>query len=257
MTELLQDHKVLVTGAGSGIGAATAAAIAAAGGVVAVNDLDEVSASQTCQRIEDAGGRALCVPGDVATPEGAAQVVGSAVRSGGALTGLVNNVGVSRGAALATIADEEWDRVMRIDCSSALYVARQAHPHLLQSGGRIVNISSLCALLPAPGAGAYNAAKAALVTLTQQMALEWGPLGIRANAIAPGIVSGTNFSATSHDTELAERRGEAIPLRRTGNASDIAPVCVFLLSDMSRYLTGQLLVVDGGLGLALQTLLPA
>ncbi|GIH72422.1 SDR family NAD(P)-dependent oxidoreductase [Sphaerimonospora thailandensis] len=257
MDRLLRERTVLVTGAGSGIGAATASAIAASGGVVAVNDLDEAAAAQTCQRINDAGGHAWCVPGDVATPDGAEHVIDEAVRSVGTLTGLVNNVGVARGGALATLAPAEWDHIMRIDCSSALYMSQRAYPHLLESGGAIVNISSLCAAFPAPGAGAYNAAKAALITLTQQSALEWGPQGVRVNAIAPGIVSGTNFSATSNNAELAERRSAVIPLRRTGSAEDIAPVCLFLLSEMSRYLTGQVLTVDGGMGLALQTLIPS
>lgn len=256
MTGLLQDHTVLVTGAGSGIGAATAAAIVAAGGAVAVNDIDEAAASRTCAQIEGPGVRAVPAPGDVATPDGAKRVVEKAVASLGSLTGLFNNVGIARGGALATISADDWDRIMRLDCSSALYVSQCAYPHLTRDGGAIVNTSSLCALFPAPGAGAYNAAKAALVTLTQQMALEWGPAGIRVNAIAPGIVSGTNFSATSHDTELSQRRGAVLPLRRTGNADDIAPVCVFLLSDMARYMTGQLIPVDGGMGVALQTLLP-
>jgi NAD(P)-dependent dehydrogenase (short-subunit alcohol dehydrogenase family) len=255
MTGLLRDQTVLVTGAGSGVGAATAAAVVAAGGVVAVNDIDEAAASATCAQFDDAS--AFCVPGDVATPDGAKQVVAAALASMGSLSGVVNNVGVARGGALATIKPEDWDQIMRLDCSSALYVSQNAYPHLAEASGAIVNVSSLCALFPAPGAGAYNAAKAALVTLTQQMALEWGPSGsIRVNAIAPGIVSGTNFSATSRDTELAQRRGAALPLGRTGNADDIARVCVFMLSDMARYVTGQLLPVDGGMGLTLQTLLP-
>lgn len=256
MTELLEGRTVLVTGAGSGIGAATASAIVAAGGAVAVNDIDEAAAAATCDRIDTTSSRVCCVPGDVATAEGARRVVESAHAALGSLSGVVNNVGVARGGALASISPDEWDQIMRLDCSSALYVSQSAHPHLTEVGGPIVNISSLCALFPAPGAGAYNAAKAALVSLTQQMALEWGPAGIRVNAIAPGIVNGTRFSASSRDMELAARRGAVLPLRRTGNAEDIAPVCVFLLSDMARYVTGQLLPVDGGMGLALQTLLP-
>jgi glucose 1-dehydrogenase len=247
---------VLVTGAGSGVGAATAAAIVSAGGSVAVNDIDETAAAATCAQIADAA-RAFCVPGDVASPSGAKHVVESAVASLGSLTGVVNNVGVARGGALATIDPGAWDQIMGLNCSSALYVSQSAHPHLAGSNCAIVNVSSLCALFPAPGAGAYNAAKAALVTLTQQMALEWGPDRIRVNAVAPGIVSGTNFSATSRDTELARRRGAVLPLGRTGNADDIAQVCVFMLSDMARYVTGQLLPVDGGMGLTLQTLLPS
>jgi NAD(P)-dependent dehydrogenase (short-subunit alcohol dehydrogenase family) len=175
----------------------------------------------------------------------------------GQLTGLVNNVGLVRGGKLLDITEAEWDFVMRVDCSSALFVSQAAYPHLIATGGVIVNNSSLCAVFPAPGAGSYNAAKAAMVTLTQQLALEWGPEGIRVNAIAPGMISGTHFSASSQDEGAAERRGKIVPLRRTGRATDIAPVAVFLLSASSQYMTGQLITVDGGLGIALQTFIPA
>jgi NAD(P)-dependent dehydrogenase (short-subunit alcohol dehydrogenase family) len=257
MTTSLDGGAVLVTGAGSGMGAAIAATVAQAGAAVAVNDIDATAAQHTVEEITAVGGRAVAVPADVADQSGAKQVVGAAVEEFGQLTGLVNNVGLVRGGLLLDITEAEWDFVMRVDCSSALFVSQAAYPHLVASGGTIVNNSSLCAVFPAPGAGSYNAAKAAMVTLTQQLALEWGPAGIRVNAIAPGMISGTHFSASSQDKGAAERRGKIVPLRRTGRATDIAPVALFLLSDASRYMTGQLITVDGGLGIALQTFIPA
>jgi NAD(P)-dependent dehydrogenase (short-subunit alcohol dehydrogenase family) len=253
----LDGGAVLVTGAGSGMGAAIALAAAQAGAEVAVNDLDTESAQRTCDQIVAEGGRAVLTPGDVADPMSAKAIVAGAVDALGRLTGLVNNVGLVRGKRLLDITESEWDFVMRVDCSSALFVSQAAYPHLVASGGPIVNNSSLCAVFPAPGAGSYNAAKAAMVTLTQQLALEWGPEGIRVNAIAPGIISGTQFSPSSQDEGAAERRGRIVPLRRTGRATDIAPVALFLLSDASRYVTGQLITVDGGLGISLQTFIPA
>jgi NAD(P)-dependent dehydrogenase (short-subunit alcohol dehydrogenase family) len=250
----LDGASVLVTGAGSGIGAAIAAEVARSGGTVAVNDLDAEAADRTCAAI---GSRAFPVPGDVSTPDGAATVVGSAVKVLGRLSGLVNNVGIVRGAPLRTVGAAEWDLVMRVDCGSALYCAQAGYDHLRAASGAIVNLSSLCGVFAAPFAGSYNAAKAAVISLTQQMALEWGRDGIRVNAIAPGIVSGTNFSTSSQDPEAALRRGPALPLGRTGRAEDIAPAAVFLLGDGARYMTGQVLVVDGGLSIALQTLIPA
>jgi NAD(P)-dependent dehydrogenase (short-subunit alcohol dehydrogenase family) len=257
MSTSLDGGAVLVTGAGSGMGAAIAATVAQAGAAVAVNDIDVAAAQRTVEEITSAGGRAVAVAGDVADQTGAKQIVGAAVEAFGQLTGLVNNVGLVRGGKLLDITEAEWDFVMRVDCSSALFVSQAAYPHLIATGGPIINNSSLCAVFPAPGAGSYNAAKAAMVTLTQQLALEWGPEGIRVNAIAPGMISGTHFSASSQDEGVAERRGKIVPLRRTGRASDIAPVALFLLSDASRYMTGQLITVDGGLGIALQTFIPA
>jgi glucose 1-dehydrogenase len=257
MSTSLDGGAVLVTGAGSGMGAAIAASVAQAGAAVAVNDIDAPAAQRTVEEITAAGGRAVAVAGDVADQIGAKQIVGAAVDAFGQLTGLVNNVGLVRGGKLLDITEAEWDFVMRVDCSSALFVSQAAYPHLVATGGPIVNNSSLCAVFPAPGAGSYNAAKAAMVTLTQQLALEWGPEGIRVNAIAPGMISGTHFSASSQDEGAAERRGKIVPLRRTGRAADIAPVALFLLSDASRYMTGQLITVDGGLGIALQTFIPA
>jgi NAD(P)-dependent dehydrogenase (short-subunit alcohol dehydrogenase family) len=198
------------------------------------------------------------VAGDVATPAGARRtVLDGILAAGGRLTGLVNNVGVVQGGPLASLEPERWEATLRIDLTSAFLCAQAAHPALVASGGAIVNLASLVAIAPAPGSGSYSAAKAGVVALTQQLALEWGPLGIRVNAIAPGLVGGTRFSASSGDAALQARRGPAVPLGRTGTADDIAPVAVFLLSDAARYVTGQVLVVDGGLGIAVQTLLPA
>jgi NAD(P)-dependent dehydrogenase (short-subunit alcohol dehydrogenase family) len=256
MTSSLTEGAVLVTGAGSGIGAAIARDAAAAGARVAVNDLDPARAEETCAQVRAAGGHAIAVAGDVASADGARAVVDAAVAQLGGLTALANNVGLVRGGPLDTLSAEDWHFVFRVDLDSALFCSQAAIGALRQSRGCIVNTSSLVAFFPAPGAGAYNAAKAALASLTQQMALEWGPSGVRVNAVAPGLVSGTRFTPNSTDPETQAKRQPVVPLRRTGTADDIAPVVVFLMSDAARYVTGQVIKVDGGLGVALQTFIP-
>jgi NAD(P)-dependent dehydrogenase (short-subunit alcohol dehydrogenase family) len=252
----LRGATLLVTGAGSGIGAAIARHAAAAGATIAVNDLDPARAEATAASVRDAGGVAHVVAGDVSERDAARSVVERAIELLGGLTGLANNVGLVRGGPLDSLAADTWHHVFRVDLDSALWCSQAALDALRASGGAIVNTSSLVAYFPAPGAGAYNAAKAALSSLTEQMALEWGPSGVRVNGVAPGLVSGTNFSASSTDPEVQARRQPVVPLRRTGTADDIAPVVVFLLSPAARYMTGQVLRIDGGLGIALQTFIP-
>jgi NAD(P)-dependent dehydrogenase (short-subunit alcohol dehydrogenase family) len=253
---LLDGRRVLVTGAGSGIGAAIAAQAAAAGAAVAVNDLDPHRAAETRARLARAGHRGHAVAGDVAAPDSAADVVERAVRGLGGLDGLVNNVGIAVPGPLETLALDDWERTFRVDLTSAFLCGRAALPHLRAGGGAVVNISSLVAAFAAPGSGAYSAAKAGVVSLTQQMALEWARDGIRVNAIGPGLVSGTRFGS-SGDAAVQARRQHVAPLGRTATPDDIAPVAVFLLSDLARYMTGQFLHVDGGLGIAVQTFIPA
>ena len=257
MSRDLEERKVLVTGAGRGIGAAIALQTADAGALVAVNDLVPERAEQTVSGIVDAGGSAVSIAGDIASRDGSAKVVERAVRALGGLDGLVNNAGVVRFGTLRTSTDEDWDRTIAVDFSAVAYMCKSAFKPLRREGGAIVNVSSIAAVFPSVTAGSYSAAKAAVVALTKQLAVEWGPYGIRCNAVGPGMISGTSMTQLADaDPEIAARRDEIVPLRRTGRPGDVADVVVFLLSDGARYVTGQLLLVDGGLAASLTEFIP-
>jgi NAD(P)-dependent dehydrogenase (short-subunit alcohol dehydrogenase family) len=217
---------------------------------VAVNDLDPERADAVAVEI---GG--IPVAGDVASESGAASVVDAAITGLGGLDGLINNAGIVTIGKLADADLDDWRRVMQVNFESAYLCSRAARGALADGGGSIVNLASIAAVHPNSGTAAYTPSKAAVVALTRQAALEWGPDGIRVNAIAPGMISGTNMTAAESD-ELRERRGAVMPLRRTGSPGDIAPVAVFLLSDAARYVTGQLLFVDGGWNVALLSFTP-
>jgi NAD(P)-dependent dehydrogenase (short-subunit alcohol dehydrogenase family) len=246
----LAGKRVLVTGGGAGIGAAISGAAAAAGAAVAVNDLDPGRAEEVAAAVDG-----IAVSGDVATDAGAESVVAAAVAALGGLDGLVNNAGIVTMGKLADADLGEWRRMMEVNFQSAYLCSRAARSALADGVGAIVNLASIAAFHPNVGTSAYTTSKAAVVALTQQAALEWGPDGIRVNAIAPGMISGTNMTAGESD-ELRRRRGDLMPLRRTGTPADIAPVSVFLLSDASRYVTGQVLLVDGGWSVSLLSFTP-
>ncbi len=242
---LLDGSTAVVTGGGSGIGRATCRRMAEEGAKVAVLDLDEASAKVVAEEI---GGLGYGV--DVAESNELRQVVDDAARELGGLTILYNNAGTSTFNRLHEMDPDEWDRVLRVNLKGVFNGFQAAIPHMLKSGGgAIVSTASISGTRPAAGEGPYAASKAAVAALTASAALEYAP-AIRVNAVSPGMIR-TAMTAPMFEflPNQVERFETGTPVGRIGEPEDIADVVVFLCSDMARFITGQNLVVDGGLTL--------
>ncbi|HWD05887.1 MAG TPA: SDR family NAD(P)-dependent oxidoreductase [Amycolatopsis sp.] len=228
----------LVTGAGRGIGRAIARRLAAAGYEIVAVDLDEDAAKAVAHEL---GGRAeKC---DV-TDEAA---VGNLATSLTELSVLVNNAGIFPPGTVRDVPIEQFRRVMDVNLLAPLVLTQKLMPLLEASGGAVVNIASMAAKVPTPGTGAYSPSKAALVSLTKLCAVELGGTGVRFNAVAPGGVQTEGTANVSADPEREARFNALVPLGRRAQPEDIADVVAFFASDAARYVTGQVLYVDGGL----------
>lgn len=233
-------QRVLVTGAGSGIGAGIAEVLSGRGWRVAVNDIDVAAAEQVAKQI-----CGLAVPGDVAADSAA--IVDAAADGLGGLDALVNNVGIHRRAPLAEASIEDLDTLYQVNLRAVLTSSQAALPHLQRSSrAAIVSTSSIAAVTPQMGVSLYSATKAGVSSFTAQAAVEWGPLGIRVNAVAPGMVRTAMAEAVYADDDLHERRRAMVPVGRIGTPADIGNAVAFLLSPDASYISGQTLVVDGG-----------
>jgi 3-oxoacyl-[acyl-carrier protein] reductase len=244
------DGKVaLVTGGSRGIGAAICAELGAAGATVVVNYVrDQSAAAAVCGRVRESGGRAEAVQGDVSTAEGAAALVSQVESDVGPIDILVNNAGITRDDLIMRLSEEDWHTVIDTNLGGAFFTCRAlSRPMLKRRTGAIVNISSIVGVHGNAGQTNYAASKAGLIGLTKSLAKELGGRGIRVNAIAPGYI------ATELTDALPEEARSAIlgntPLGRLGEPDDVARAVRFLVSDAAGFITGDVLAVDGGLGI--------
>jgi 3-oxoacyl-[acyl-carrier protein] reductase len=241
----------IVTGAARGIGAATAIRLAADGHAVAVLDLDEQACGDTVSAITAAGGRAIAVGVDVSRPEQVEAAVARVAQELGAPTILVNNAGIIRDNLIKKMSDADWDDVMAVHLRGAFLMTRAVQVHMVeQRWGRIVNLSSTSAL-GARGQVNYAAAKAGLQGFTKALAIELGPFGVTANAIAPGFIVTDMTAATAarlHRSveEHHEAAAAIIPVRRVGQPEDVAAVASFFTRDDASFVSGQVIYVAGG-----------
>jgi NAD(P)-dependent dehydrogenase (short-subunit alcohol dehydrogenase family) len=240
---LLDGRRAVVTGGASGIGRATCRRFAEEGAEVAVVDLDGDAAAAVASEF---GGAAFAV--DVGDADAVRTAVDDAAARMGGLDTVFNNAGVGSMARLHEYEPEEFRRVVDVNLLGVWHGIRAAAPHLLAAGGgSIVNTSSISGVRPSPGEGPYAAAKAAVAALTQSAALEYGRHGIRVNAVAPGAVRSAMTTPLLALGDWEQRWTDRTPLGRVGEPEDIADAVVFLCSDLARYVTGQVLVVDGGM----------
>ena len=240
-----QDKVVIVTGAGSGIGAATALRFAKEGARV-------VLVGRKAEKLETVAkgigpGQSLVVSADVSKWEDVQQLVKRAVEHFGQLDVLVNNAGVAPSGALTEASLDDWRSVMSIDVDGVFYGCRAAMPHLLKSGGSIINVSSVSGLGGDWGMSFYNAAKGGVTNFTRSIAMDHGKDGVRVNAVCPSLTF-TDMAAGIKDNQpLLAKFAERIPLGRGAEPEEIADVIAFLASDDARFVTGVNLPVDGGL----------
>jgi 3-oxoacyl-[acyl-carrier protein] reductase len=243
----LVDRVVLVTGSSRGIGAEVAVKAAAEGARVAVHyHQSHDGAEQTVNRARDAGAEVESFEADIADGDEAEALVQRVIDRFGRLDGLVNNAGRTQVGPFLDIEPADWDAVIRTDLNAAFHTCRAALPSMVDRGsGSIVNIASRLGQIGVAETAAYSAAKAGLIGLTRALAREFGPRGIRVNAVAPGVTV-TEMTTDLVDSEEGRRRLRDMPLGRFGRADEVADAVIFLLSDASSLFLGQTLNPNAG-----------
>lgn len=247
----LDGRVAFVTGAGRGIGVATALRLAEDGARVVLADIDLTGCEQTAARIEQVGSQALAVSCNVTEKTAVETAIQQTVEHFGRLDILVNNAGVLRDNLLFKMSDDDWETVMNVHLKGAFLCSRAAQVHMVQQRyGRIISLSSTSAL-GNRGQANYSTAKAGLQGLTRTLAIELGPFGITANAVAPGFIDTDMTRATARrqgfdPAQAIEMAAQSIPVRRVGQPRDVANVICFLASEEAGYVSGQVMYVAGG-----------
>lgn len=250
MSGRLEGKRVVITGAAANIGKATALLFAAEGASLVVGDIDE-QAQRTADEATGRGAKATFVRTDVTSSDDMKRLMDAAEEAMGGIDVIVNNAGLQRSGSVTEFAEDDWDALMRVNPRSCFLGAKFGVPHLRRAGGgAIVNTASLAGVKGGPGLTGYSASKGAIVAFSKALAVELAPDRIRVNAICPGWID-TPFNKPAIDFMGGPDRQEEVvqaivPLGRQGVPEEVATGMVFLASDMSSYMTGQVLIIDGG-----------
>jgi NAD(P)-dependent dehydrogenase (short-subunit alcohol dehydrogenase family) len=244
------DKTIIVTGATSGIGRATAEAFGRARGAVVLVGRNESALGEVAERVRSSGGRPATCAADVTAPDAPDRIIRTALDLGGSIDVLVNAAGVIATGTLDATTDSVWDAMMAVNVTAPFRLMRTAAPHLKARKGTVVNVSSVNGLRSFAGVLAYCVSKAAVDQLTRCAAIEMAPLGVRVNAVNPGVTV-TNLhrrSGMGEDQYAAflQRSKETHPLGRPGQPDDIAELILFLASDRASWMTGETIPIDGG-----------
>jgi 3-oxoacyl-[acyl-carrier protein] reductase len=242
----VKDKVAVVTGAGMGLGEAAAIRLAEEGAKVVVSDIDLALAQQTADKIKSLSREAIAVKTDVSQRREAEELMETTIKTFGRIDILVNNAGITRDTSIRKMTEEDWDLVLNVNLKGAFNCAQFAAKYMIeQKYGKIINLSSR-AYMGNPGQANYSSSKAGILGLTRALALELGRYNINVNAIAPGVIKTPGVLNLPHYEKVAERALQITPLGRLGEPIDVANVILFLASDESSYITGDVLHVTGG-----------
>lgn len=245
--KLLEGKVALITGAARGIGKAIAIKYASEGAHIAFTDLNvDENAEKTRAEIESYGVKSLAIASNAANFEESHAVVEQVVKEFGKIDILVNNAGITKDGLMMRMSEQQWDAVINVNLKSAFNFVHAVTPVMMrQRGGSIINMSSVVGVGGNAGQANYSASKAGMIGLTKSIAQELGSRGVRANAVAPGFIITEMTDKLPEDVK--KQWAEQIPLRRGGKPEDVADVCTFLASELSSYVTGQVISVCGGM----------
>jgi len=240
----LENKIAIITGGGTGIGLSCARLFSQEGAKVVIF-------GRRKNRLEDAvreiGEHVLAVPGDITRNEDIRRLVETTINTYGRVDILVNNAGIFTGSPLHEMKDNDWDTALDTNMTSVFKLTREVLPHMIrQKSGNIVHISSILGLVAVPNTAAYNVSKGALNQFSRSLAVEYGSLGIRSNAICPGLIATEMTEELMNDKDLMQEWSKNYPIGRFGQPEDVAQACLFFASEESSFVTGAILPVDGG-----------